>query len=108
VGGGLRYQSATIIGYPPGGDPAGPPPYNPDLSKPYRGPSETYVDLWIGYHRNLTNKINWNIQLNVENVGKKDSLLPVSLQGPINGVASPANYRIAPSQIVTLTNRFEF
>lgn len=108
VGGGLRYQSSTVIGYPPGGDPSGPPPYSPDLSKPYHSPNELYIDLWVGYRHKVTNKINWNIQLNVQNVGKGDKLLPVSLQGPINGVATPATYRIAPSQIITLTNRFEF
>ncbi len=108
VGGGLRYQSGTIIGYPPGGDPNLPPPYAPDLSKPFRGPSEAYIDLWIGYQRRITQKINWNIQLNVQNLGKGDNLIPVSLQGPINGISQPAAYRIAPSQIITLTNRFEF
>ena len=108
VGGGLRYSSSTIIGYPPGGDPAGPPPYSPDLTKPYYGPSELYVDLWVGYKHKLTNKLNWSIQLNAQNVGKGDYLIPVSLQGPVNGVSSPAAYRIGPSQVLTLTNRIEF
>jgi len=108
IGGGIRYSSATVIGYPPGGDPSGPPPYSPDLSKPYYGPSEIYFDAWIGYRHKITNKINWSIQLNAQNIGKGDYLIPVSLQGPINGVSSPAAYRIGPSQAFTLTNRFEF
>lgn len=113
IGGGVRYSSATIIGYPLAGDPKSPPPYLPVVSMPYYGPSELYVDLWVGYHHKLTNKINWNIQLNVENVGKKDSLIPVSLQGPQGPIGgpytySPAAYRIAPAQKFTLTTRFEF
>ncbi len=108
VGGGLRYTDREIIGYPPSGNPANPPPYLSDTTKPYYSPSETYVDLWVGYRRKLTNKITWNIQLNVANVGKNDSLIPISYQAPVNGVAQPAFYRIAPTQQFTLTNRFEF
>jgi hypothetical protein len=108
VGGGLRYTDREIIGYPPGGNPANPPPYLSDTTKPYYSPSETYVDLWVGYRRKLTNKITWNIQLNVANVGKQDSLIPISYQAPVDGVAQPAFYRIAPTQQFTLTNRFEF
>lgn len=108
VGGGARYTSAEVLGYPPSGDPANPPPYLPDLSKPEKSPSETYFDLWVGYHRKLTSKIDYRVQLNVENVGRGNYLIPVSYQAPINGVVSPAFYRIGPTQKFTLTNRFEF
>jgi outer membrane receptor protein involved in Fe transport len=108
IGGGVRYTDREIIGYPPSGNPANPPPYLSDTTKPYYSPSETYFDLWVGYHRKLTKKIAWNIQLNVANVGKRDSLIPISYQAPVNGVAQPAFYRIAPTQQFTLTNRFEF
>jgi outer membrane receptor for ferric coprogen and ferric-rhodotorulic acid len=120
VGGGVRYTSSEIIGYAPQGtglmkdpnDPTktifAPPPFIADLSKPQKSPSETYFDLWVGYHRKLTKKIDWNIQLNVANVGKGHYLIPVSYQAPINGVASPAFYRIGPTQQFTLSTRFEF
>jgi hypothetical protein len=114
VGGGLRYTSAEIIGYAPQGNglnPDGtlaPPPFLADTSKPQKGPSETYFDLWVGYQRKLTSRINWTIQLNVANVGKGDYLIPVSYQAPINGVASPAFYRIGPTQQFTLRNTFSF
>jgi len=112
VGGGVRYSSAEILGYAPlGVNPDGTPaqpPFSIDPSKPERGPSEIYFDLWVGYHHKLTNKINWNIQLNVANVGKNNYLIPVSYQAPINGVVQPAFYRIGPTQTFTLTNRFEF
>ena len=114
VGGGLRYTSAEIIGYPPSGTGLNPdgtlasPPFLADTTKPQKSPSETYFDLWIGYQRKLTNRINWTIQLNVANVGKGDYLIPVSYQAPINGVAQPAFYRIGPTQQFTLRNTFSF
>ena len=114
VGGGVRYTSSEIIGYPPQGTGLNPdgslasPPFLADLSKPEKSPSELYFDLWVGYHRKLTRKIDWTIQLNVSNVGKRDYLIPVSYQAPINGVASPAFYRIGPTQQFTLRNTFSF
>jgi hypothetical protein len=109
-GGALRYSSSIDIGYPPTGNPADPATYGYDLASPYKGPGETYVDLWVGYSRKLTAKVNWHIQLNVQNAGKRDSLIPITVQGPAVGLAAgtPAGYRIAPVQTFTITNRFEF
>jgi outer membrane receptor protein involved in Fe transport len=108
VGGGVRYTGSEILGYPPMGDPSGPPPYLPNLSKPEMSGSETYFDLWVGYHRKISNKILWSIQLNVENVGKGNYLIPVSYQAPINGVVQPAFYRIGPTEKWTVRNIFSF
>ena len=108
IGGGIRYTGREIIGYPPSGDPTLPPPYLPNLSAPEYAGSEVYFDLWVGYHRKITSKINWNIQLNVENVGKGNYLIPVSYQAPINGVAQPAFYRIGPTEKFTVKNVFSF
>jgi hypothetical protein len=108
LGGAVRYTGREIIGYPPGGDPTLPPPYLPDLSKPEYAGAETYFDLWVGYHRKITEKIGWNIQLNVDNVGRGNYLIPVSYQAPINGVAQPAFYRIGPTQKFTIRNIFSF
>lgn len=110
VGGGVRYQSAVTIGYPPLGDPLNPADYSVDLANPYEGPTETNFDFWVGYTRKLTSKINWHIQLNVRNAFKGDELIPITVQGPIAGVAAgtPAAYRIAPVQTFVLTNTFDF
>jgi outer membrane receptor protein involved in Fe transport len=114
VGGGVRYTSAEILGYPPSGTglnsdgTLASPPFLADISRPQMGPSETYFDLWVGYHCKLTRKINYRVQLNVANVGRGNYLIPVSYQAPINGVAEPAFYRIGPTQQFTLSNRFEF
>jgi len=108
VGGGVRYTGPEVLGYPPSGDPTQPPPYLPNLAAPEMGPSETYFDLWAGYHHKLTNKIKWNIQLNVENVGRGDYLIPISYQAPINGVVQPAFYRIGPTEKFTVRNVLTF
>jgi hypothetical protein len=114
VGGGVRYSSAEILGYAPEGTglnadgTLASPPFNVDPSKPENGPSETYFDLWVGYHCKLTRKIEYRVQLNVANVGKGDYLIPVSYQAPINGVTQPAFYRIGPTQTFTLTNTLTF
>ena len=110
IGGGVRYQSAVTIGYPPTGNPSDPSALGFDLAHPYKGPSETNFDAWIGYHRKLTSKIDWHIQLNVQNLFKGNELIPITVQGPIAGqvAGTPAGYRIAPAQTFTLTSRFEF
>ena len=108
VGGGVRYTGREIIGYPPTGDPTLPPPYLPNLAAPEYAGAETYFDLWVGYHHKITDKIAWNIQLNVENVGRGNYLIPVSYQAPINGVAQPAFYRIGPTEQFTIRNTFSF
>jgi len=108
VGGGIRYTGPEVLGYPPSGDPTLPPPYLPNLSAPEMAGSETYFDLWAGYHRKITDKIRWNIQLNVENVGRGNYLIPISYQAPINGVVQPAFYRIGPTEKFTIRNVFSF
>ncbi|OIR03992.1 catecholate siderophore receptor Fiu precursor [mine drainage metagenome] len=110
VGGGVRYQSGDTIGYPPLGDPSQPATLAFDLAHPYKGPSETNLDLWVGYHRKIWRNIDWHIQLNIANLGKHDYLIPITVQGPIAGQAAgtPAGYRIGPTQTFQLTSRFTF
>ncbi len=75
-----------------------------DLNSPYYGPAEHNVDLWVGYTRKLSQKLTYRVQLNVRNVGQHNSLIPVTVQ-PDGAVAS---WRIAPTQIWSLTNTIEF
>jgi hypothetical protein len=108
VGGGYRWQSKVAIGNRPVGDPYG-SEISFDLNNPYYGPSESNIDLWVGYSRRLPRKIfsqtiDWNIQLNVSNVGKGNDLIPVTVQPD----GTPATYRIAPHQYWYLTNTFKF
>lgn len=75
-----------------------------DTTKPYYGPAETDVDLWLGYSHRINKKLNWRTQLNVRSVGKTNSLIPVTFQ-PWGEVAT---WRIAPTQVWSLTNTLEF
>ena len=111
VGAGIRWQDKVIIGYTPRyflgnteTDPFKATTVKYDLEKPYYGPAETNIDLWIGYTHKLTKKINYRVQVNVRNVGKGNSLIPITVQ-PDGTVAA---WRIAPTQVWSLTNTLEF
>jgi hypothetical protein len=103
VGAAYRWQDKVVIGYPVIPGAGGLASF--DLSKPYYGPSENALDLWLGYERKLTSRLGWRIQLNVYNVGKKDGLIPISVQPDGHTWAS---VRISPVQEWALTNTFSF
>ncbi len=75
-----------------------------DVTKPWYGPTEHHIDLWVGYYRKLTSKIGWNIQLNLRNVGESNKLVPVSIE-PDGSVGFS---RIQWGMGATLTNTFTF
>ncbi len=112
VGAAYRWQDKVIIGYRPVyyiGDQLAPNPAMAtsakfDLANPYYGPAEKNLDLWIGYTRRLGARLNWRTQLNVRNVGKRDSLIPITVQPD----GRPAAWRIAPTMVWLLTNTIEF
>jgi outer membrane receptor protein involved in Fe transport len=94
-----RWEDRRILGYQ----------YNAttsalDVTKPWYGPADHHVDLWVGYTRMLSAKIGWNIQLNLRNVGQSDKLVPVSLE-PDGTVGFS---RIQWGMGGTLTNTFTF
>ncbi len=103
VGVGVRYQSEQTLGYPivPGSSVAN---FSWIFTQPYKSPSEMNFDLWIGYSRKISKNVDWNIQLNVRNVGEGNGLIPVTVQYD----GSPASYRIKPPQTLQLTNTFKF
>jgi outer membrane receptor protein involved in Fe transport len=101
VGGGVRYQDKVVLGYTPIG---GSDNFSIDLDRPFEGPSETNFDFWVGYGRRLTPKIDWRIQVNVRNAFEGNKLIPVSTQ-PDGSIAA---YRIAPSEVWTVSNTFRF
>lgn len=102
VGGGYRWEDKVVIGYPVTPDGGG---FTFDLSRPYYGPAEDGIDLWVSYERKITDRINWRIQANVRNVGKGDELIPISVQPDGQTWAS---VRIAPTQEWFVTNTFSF
>jgi hypothetical protein len=104
VGGGFRDEGSRILGYHYlatlnnglGGL---------DVSNPWNGPTESHVDLWLGYQRRVfANKINWRIQLNVYNVGQSTTLKPAQYEPD----GSLALARIENGMTWQLTNSFTF
>jgi outer membrane receptor protein involved in Fe transport len=102
VGGSYRWQDSSVTGFPVVKDSSG--NYRYDVSRPYKGKSEDITDVWVGYQRKLTNRINWRIQLNVRNVLYTDDLIPVTVQPD----GSPAAYRIPEPRTWTITNTLTF
>jgi outer membrane receptor protein involved in Fe transport len=117
IGGALRMEAARILGYA----------YSPtfknvnstdpnyanvllvtegglDVNEPFMGPTDTHVDMWIGYQRKLFASVNWRIQLNMQNVGEKDSLVPAQYEPD----GSLALARIQEGMGFRLENSFDF
>ena len=104
VGAGYRWQDGTVLGYKLMADPNGGTDLVYDLDNPYVGKAETNVDLWVGYSRKLTSKIDWRIQLNLRNLTTKKELIPVTVQPD----GTMAVGRISDPCTWTLTNTFTF
>lgn len=100
-GGGYRWEDRVVIGYPVI---SGSTDSTFDLAHPYKGPTETAIDLWAGYQRKLTAKINWRIQFNVRNAFAKKELIPITTQPD----GTPAAYRIPELTTWFVTNTFSF
>jgi hypothetical protein len=103
VGGSVRWQDKTAIGYYP--------QYNSDagiwvtdVTKPIYGPSETAYDFWIGYERKLSDKVTWQIQLNAYDLFAKGRMIPISA----NPDGTIAQVRIPAQTTWALTNSFKF
>jgi outer membrane receptor protein involved in Fe transport len=102
VGGAYRWQDKQVIGFPITDISSADPTY--DINRPWYGPAESSVDMWVGYQRKLTNKVNWRIQLNVRNLFGDDGLIPVTAQPD----GSTAAARIPEPTVWSLTNTFKF
>ncbi len=99
VGGAWRWQDKQILGYGLKSDNSG-----LSVDNPIYGDSEQHVDLWVGYNRKLTEKVDWRIQLNLRNVGEKKGLTPISA----NPDGSIASLRITEGMTWALSNTFSF
>ena len=79
VGGGVRWQDKVGIGRPVINDPVF--GFVPDLANPIYGPSETQVDAWVGWEKELGVILGqdtlFRVQLNVRNLLDEDELIPV-------------------------------
>jgi hypothetical protein len=75
-----------------------------DIDNPYMGPTEDSVDIWLAYSHRLSDKVNWRIQLNINNLLASRDLIPVASEPD----GSIATWRIPEGRTWSLTNTFEF
>jgi hypothetical protein len=117
AGGALRMEASRILGYKY--DPSfknansSDPNYanvalvtqgGLNVNEPFMGPTDTHLDIWIGYQRKVYKNVNWRIQLNVSNVGEKDHLVPAEYEPD----GSLALSRIQEGVGYRLENSFDF
>ncbi len=102
IGGGYRWEDKIAIGYPVLENEDKTVTF--DIGNPYYGPASSHVDLWVGYERKLTSKIDWRVQLNIRNLFDGNELVPLTTQ--YDGTV--ATWGIAPCRTWTLTNTFRF
>ena len=107
VGGSMRWQSESAVGYPlvlkeviPGTE-----ILVGDVTNPYMGEEEYSFDLSFGYSRRI-NKVNWQIQLNLRNLQNIDSDEVSVLTAQPDG--SPARVRWDPPFQWQVTNTFRW
>ena len=99
VGLGYRWSQGVILGYR-----LNELKDNLDVNAPIWGEDEMHLDLWAGYNRRLTKKIDWRIQLNLRNVGEEVHLRRLSVQPD----GSNGLMRIEEGLTWTLSNTFSF
>lgn len=103
VGGAYRWQDDIILGY--GIIEDSPGNWKQDVNLPIYGASEGRLDLWVGYRRRLwQNKIDWEIRLNVQNVGDDARLIPIYAEPD----GTETRFRIAEGMKFVLSNSFKF
>jgi len=106
VGGAIRWQDSVVIGYPVI-DPDGIPETldnRRDLDSPVFGPSDTKVDLWIGYKTKLNESVDFSLRLNIRNLLDEDDLIPTQL----NYSGLPNVVRFTEGRRFSLTSKFSF
>lgn len=105
VGGSYRWQDKLTIGYPSVVKTVeGVETETFDINNPFYGPTDDAVDLWVAYQRRIHKKINWRIQLNVQDAFSSKRLIPLN----VNPDGVPAAYRIKEGATWLLTNTFSF
>ncbi|NDV61666.1 hypothetical protein G0Q06_04310 [Puniceicoccales bacterium CK1056] len=105
IGGAIRWQDKAALGYPTIRDENN--QQIADLANPYYSDDDTFVDLSLGYRRDIKvfgMDVTWNINLNVRNIFADDELVPVK----INPDGSYGTVRVPPERTWNLTNSFVF
>lgn len=105
-GGALRWQDKVGIGYP---NLSATPntQYVPDIAHPLYGPTDTQVDLSLGYRNRFKLRgasVAWNVGVNVRNLNARDRIIPIAA----NADGSYGTFRIPPERTWSVTNSFTF
>jgi len=80
----------------------------PDLTNPIYSPGLWALDALVGYQRKIyKGKVNWRIQMNVQNLIKNKDLIPMRGQ-MINDNVYYTSYSLGEPRTVMITNAFEF
>lgn len=110
VGGAWRWRSHNVIGYagkPNPFDPAG--TLMPDINRPVTGPSENFVDAWVGYERPIKvggRKIVWATQLSVRNLLNNKQIVPIGALSDAGG--TPHTFMQNSPITFIFSNTFKF
>jgi outer membrane receptor protein involved in Fe transport len=105
IGGAVRWQDKAALGYPSIRDENN--QLVADLDNPYFGPDSTYIDLNLGYRREIKlfgKDVDWTINLNIRNIMDDNDLIPVA----INPDGSYGTVRVPPERTWRLTSSFAF
>ncbi len=103
IGGAVRWADRSTIGYYPKFDSAA-NAWVIDLGKPIKGPAEANYDAWVSYERNVGHGITWSIQLNVNDLFAKRTLIPTQA----NPDGTIAQVRLPSPTTWSLRNTFQF
>ena len=103
VGGAARWETKAATGYvfevePESGVPV------PNVNRPFFDDGLFSGDLWLSYERQLTDKIDWRVQLNIRNAFGDDDDIPV-ITNPDGQVSV---IRIPNPRTIYLSNTFKF
>jgi hypothetical protein len=80
----------------------------PDLTNPIYSPIQLALDGFAGYERKIyKGKVNWRIQMNIQNLLQNRDLTPMRAQ-MINNAAYYTSYALSEPRTVMVTNTFEF
>lgn len=103
LGGAIRWQDDIATGYEIMVSEDG--RVTPYIDRPFYGDDEMAVDVWVKYGRPITDKIDWQVQLNVRNAYQNNSgFIPILT----NPDGRHAIYRNANPKDIFLTNTFKF
>ncbi len=102
VGGAYRWEDKAIHTYGIYNDET--VGWLPNVDDPVYGPANDHMDAWVGYQGKMTDTVDWNVQLNVRNVGENTKLVPIAYQP----TGEPAQYRIQTGAEYNVRFKFSF